>query len=294
MRDDIRTLAIRAYDQFTHVHLDRRRLMRELTALTGSAAAAATLLPALAASPAAAAQIAADDPRLTTGTHEPTLSTGRKLKTYHAWPKGADMRKLPGVIVVHENRGLNEHIRDVARRVALAGYAVVAPDFLTVSGGTPADEDAARKAIGALNREQTVADAAALAAHAKAEHGHVGAVGFCWGGALVNSLAEAAGPYLDAAVPYYGPAPDLAQVGRIRAAMLFQRAGLDDRVNAGYPAYLDALKAAGVRYEDHVYAGANHAFNNDTSAERYNKSAADEAWGRTMAFFAAHLKGAKA
>ncbi|MDT7933061.1 MAG: dienelactone hydrolase family protein [Sphingomonadaceae bacterium] len=294
MTDQLRRQAVRLYDEFTHVHLDRRRLMHELTALTGSAAAALALLPALAASPAAAAQISAEDPRLTTGTHEPTLSTGRKLKAYHAWPKAADMRKLPGVIVIHENRGLNDHIRDVARRVALAGYAVVAPDFLTVSGGTPADEDAARKAIGALNRDETAADAAALAAHAKAEHGRVGAVGFCWGGALVNSLAEVAGPDLDAVVAYYGPAPNLAQVGRIKSALLFQRAGLDDRVNAGYPAYLDALKAAGVRYEDHVYAGVNHAFNNDTSAERYNKAAADEAWNRTMAFFAAHLKGAGA
>lgn len=294
MRDDIRSEAIRLYDRFTHVHLDRRRLMRELTALTGSAAAASALLPLLAADPAAAAQVPADDARLATMTHSEALSTGRSLSLYVAAPKGKPHHSLPAIIVIHENRGLNDHIRDIARRVALAGYAAIAPDFLTVSGGTPADEDAARQAIGQLDRSQTVADAAALSAHAKKEHGRVGAVGFCWGGGMVNALATAAGANLDAGVAFYGPAPDLAAVPNIKAAMLFNRAGLDDRINAGYPAYEAALKAAGVRFEDQVYPGVNHAFNNDTAAERYNKPAADLAWSRTIAFFDQHLKGGRA
>jgi carboxymethylenebutenolidase len=197
------------------------------------------------------------------------------------------------VLVIHENRGLNEHIRDVARRVAVAGYTALAPDFLSVSGGTPADEDAARAAIGKLDVVATVQQGVETLAHLATVAGRkaVGAVGFCWGGGMVNRLAIAAGDGLAAGVSYYGPVPgDLMQVARIRAAMLLHYAGLDERINAGIPGYDAALKAAKVRHEIQTYPGVNHAFNNDTSAARYDKAAAELAWARTLGWFKANLR----
>ncbi|WP_231639392.1 dienelactone hydrolase family protein [Sphingomonas profundi] len=204
---------------------------------------------------------------------------------------------LPVVIVIHENRGLNDHIRDVARRVALAGFVAVAPDFLSSAGGTPADEDAARAMIGALDPAATTADAVATLRWLASDRpgpgtaggGRVGAIGFCWGGALVNRLAVAAGPLLAAGVPYYGPAPDPAEAMKVKAAMLLHYAGLDDRVNATGLPWAAALKAAHVPVEAYVYAGVNHAFNNDSSAQRYDPAAARLAWDRTIAFLHARL-----
>lgn len=277
---------IDAYDEFTHVTLDRRRFMETLTRLAGSSAAAAAIAPLLAASPALAAIVAEDDPRLKTEDITYPGSAG-KMKGYLVRPAGA-AGKLPAVVVVHENRGLNAHIRDVARRVALEGFLVLAPDFLSPVGGTPADEDRARDMFARLDPARTIADGVATIAFLKTDtesNGKVGAVGFCWGGGLVNALAVNA-PDLDAAVVYYGDQPKgAAAIAKIKAPLLLHYAGLDTRIDAGIPAFRKELDAAHKEYRIFVYDGVQHAFNNDTSEARYNKPAADLAWGRTIAFF---------
>lgn len=292
MTDDLRQRAIALYDDFTHGHADRRAFMRKLTLLAGSAAAADALLAGIAADPAAASLTSPADRRLRLQEIEWPAANGRKLKGYSARPAGPAIKR-PAVIVIHENRGLNDHIRDVARRVALAGFLAVAPDFLTSLGGTPPrDEDKARTMIGQLDLAATVADAVATVGWLKRvqqSSGRVGAVGFCWGGAMVDRLAIGAGSALDAAVAYYGPTPDPTRASSVRAAMLLHYAGLDDRVNAGAPAWIAALKAAHVDVTDYTYPNVNHAFNNDTAKDRYDKAAADLAWSRTLAFFRAHL-----
>jgi len=277
--------AIYLYDRFTHEGTDRRAFMAEMVKLAGSVAAAEMLIAGIAASPAAAAQVAENDPHIVTRTQ--TLTGG--YKAYVAEPRTRSLKAT--VLVVHENRGLNDHIRDVARRVALAGYRAVAPDMLSPSGGTPANEDAARDAIGKLDLGKSVADAVAIVDElAKSSRGgKVGAVGFCWGGGFVNRLAVAAGGKLAAAIPYYGPAPDPAEAPKVEAAMEFHNAGLDERVNAASFPWIAALRSAGKTVKFFLYDGVNHAFNNDTSAERYNKPAADLAWKRTLAFFEQHL-----
>ena len=277
---------IKAYDDYTHLTLDRRDFMQKLKALTGSAAAAAAIAPMLAASKAKAAMVAEDDPRLKAETITYPGAEGQTMAGYLVMPAGAS-GPLPAVMVVHENRGLNPHIKDVARRMALEGFLALAPDLLTPSGGTPEDEDKAREMIGALDRMQTIENAVATVAFLKnhdMSNGKVGAVGFCWGGGMVNQTAVHAGADLVAAVPYYGQQPDAGDAGQIKAKMLLQYAGLDDRINAGIPGYEAALKAAGVDYQIYVYPGVNHAFNNDTSEARYSKEAADLAWSRTVAF----------
>ncbi len=277
---------IQAYDDYTHLTLDRRDFMQKLTRLTGSAAAAAAIAPMLSASKAKAAVVAADDARLKTETITWPGAEGETLAGYLAMPADAS-GPLPAVMVIHENRGLNPHIEDVARRLALEGFLALAPDFLTPIGGTPEDEDKAREMIGELDRAQTTQNAVAtvefLKQHAKS-NGKVGVVGFCWGGTLTNQTAVHAGDDLVAAVAYYGGVPKPEDVSGIKAKMLLQYAGLDERTNAGIPSYEAALKAAGVDYAIYVYKGANHAFNNDTSEARYNKEAADLAWSRTVAF----------
>lgn len=290
---DLKARAIALYDRFTHDTHDRRAFMSELTKIAGSAATANALVAAIAASPAAAAIIAADDKRLKTSAVTWNVAAGREMKGYMALPAKA-RGKLPVVIVIHENRGLNDHIRDVTRRMALEGYIALAPDFLSTSGGTPADENAAREAIGKLDLVQAVTDGAAtirwLRTH-RYSTGKVGVIGFCWGGAMANRLAVTSGSALAAAVPYYGPAPDPAEAAKVKAPILLHYAGIDDRVNKTAQPWIDALKAAGVPTEAFFYPGANHAFNNDTSAERYDKAAADLAWRRTLAFLKARLKG---
>lgn len=287
----LRDAAIALHDDFTHAHHDRRTFMAALTRLAGGTAAANLLLAAIAADPAAAAIVDPSDPRIDARDVEWPVAGGRTMRGYMA-TAAKSAAKRPAVIVVHENRGLNPHIRDVARRIALAGFNALAPDFLTVSGGTPADEDAARTAIGALDLAQSVADGVATIAWlagARRMSGKVGVIGFCWGGAMANRLAVAAGAGLAAAVPYYGPAPDPAEAVRVKAAMLLHYAGTDDRVNRTAQPWIDALKAAGVPVEAYFYAGANHAFNNDTSAERYDPVAAESAWERTIRFLSTRL-----
>lgn len=289
---DICSEAIALYDRYTHEGLDRRTLMSELTRIAGSAAAASALLTAIAADPAAAAITDDKDARLIIRRGPIGLKHG-KLDGYVVAPQlGGQAKKIPAVLLVHENRGLNRHIEDVARRLALAGFFVVAPDFLTEFGGTPTDEDKARELMGKLDLSARVADAVEaveMLRHLPPGNGKVGAVGFCWGGAFVNRLAVAAGDRLDAAVPYYGPAPDPSEAAKVKAAMLLHYAGIDERVNVTAAPWIAALEKAKVPTEAHFYEGANHAFNNDTSAERYNKAAADLAWGRTIAFLKREL-----
>lgn len=281
---------ITLYDAFTHDRIDRRTFLDRLAALTGSVAAGMAMIRLIRADPAAAAMVAPDDSRLETRriTYE---ASGGDMSSYVAAPR--DASQLPAVVVIHENRGLNPHIEDVARRVALEGFVALAPDFLSPVGGTPADEDKARDMIRALDGEQTVANAVASAERARGlaeANGKVGAVGFCWGGALVNDLAVA-DPDLDAAVSYYGRQPDASQVPEIQAPLLLHYGELDERINAGIEAYEAALKANGKEYQIYVYEGANHAFNNDTSQARYNPEVAELAWSRTIAFFKEKLAG---
>ncbi|TCD15212.1 dienelactone hydrolase family protein [Oricola cellulosilytica] len=280
---------IDAYDEYTHLTLDRRGFMEKLTKLAGTGAAAAAIAPMLAANSARAAMVAPDDARLR-GEDVPWPGAAGEMRGYLVMPADA-AGKLPAVIVIHENRGLNEHIRDVARRIALEGFVALAPDFLSLSGGTPSDEDKAREMIGALDGAETLENAKAarqfLASH-EATNGKVGAVGFCWGGGLVNSLAVA-DPDLGAGVAYYGRQPAPGDAAFIEAPLLLHYAGLDERINAGIDAYRTALEENDKNFTIHIYEGVNHAFNNDTSEARYDKEAADLAWSRTVAFFKEHL-----
>ncbi|RWF28582.1 MAG: dienelactone hydrolase family protein [Mesorhizobium sp.] len=275
---------IDAYDEYTHLTLDRRRFMEQLTRLAGSGAAAAAIVPLLAANPARAAIVAEDDPRVK-GEDITYPGSGGEMKGYLVEP--ADRSgKLGAVIVIHENRGLNPHIRDVARRVALEGFVALAPDFMSPLGGTPENEDKVRELFATLDPAQVAANAVATVAFLKGYkdgNGKVGAVGFCWGGGAVNTLAVNS-PDLSAGVAYYGMQPKPDDVPKIKAALLLHYAGLDARTNAGIDAFKKALDVAHVEYAVYVYEGANHAFNNDTSAARYDKKAADLAWGRTVAF----------
>ena len=276
---------IDAYDEYTHLTLDRRGFMEKLSKLAGSGAAAAAIAPLLAANSARAAIVPEDDARLK-AEDITWAGDGGDMKGYLVVP--ADQSgKLGTVIVIHENRGLNAHIKDVARRMALEGFVALAPDYLSPLGGTPTDEEKARAMFSELDPAKTVANGVATVAFLKgheAGNGKVGAVGFCWGGGAVNNLAVNA-PDLAAGVAYYGAQPKDADLSKMKAALLLQYAGQDERINAGIDAYKAALEAAGKEFTVHVYEGAQHAFNNDTSEARYNKEAADLAWGRTVEFF---------
>ena len=285
MTDDIRQQAIALYDRFAHEGMERRVFMSRMVALAGSVAAAEALIGAIAASPAAAAIVPANDKRLT--TRDQTLAGG--YKAYVAEPRTRSLK--PTVLVIHENRGLNEHTKDVARRVALGGFRAAAVDFLSLQGGTPANEDQARDMIGKLDLGKTVADAVAILGElaGASRGGKVGAVGFCWGGGFVNRLAVAAGDKLDAGVVYYGPGPAPAEAANVQAPLMVHHAGLDARIAQTLWPWIAALRAAGKPVTYFNYEGANHAFNNDTSAERYDKGAADLAWARTLRFFNRYL-----
>jgi carboxymethylenebutenolidase len=276
---------IDAYDEYTHLTLDRRGFMEKLTKLAGSGAAAAAIAPMLAASSAQAAIVAPDDARVKAEDITYPGSAG-EMKAYLATPAGQS-GKLGTVIVIHENRGLNDHIKDVARRMALEGFVALAPDHLSPLGGTPADEEKAREMISTLDPAVRIADGVATVAFLEtheASNGKVGAVGFCWGGGAVNDLAVNAAN-LDAGVAYYGRQANAEDAAKISAPLMLHYAGMDERINAGIDAYKAALEAAGKEFTIHIYDGAQHAFNNDTSEARYNKQAADLAWERTVAFF---------
>jgi carboxymethylenebutenolidase len=277
---------VELYDEYTHKPLDRRSFMNRLIAIAGSAAAAEAALALLEPNYAHAQQVPPDDARIESKRIDETIG-GVRLKGYLVTPK--TQAKRGGVVVIHENRGLNPHIEDVTRRAALAGFSALGVDFLTPLGGTPADADAARALFPQLKPEDVVAQGRAALAFLKARPdatGKVGAVGFCWGGGAVNDLAVSA-PELNAGVVFYGRSPDLAKVPQTKARLLIQHAARDTRLVEGLPAYEAALKAAGVNYQAIVYPDVDHAFHNDTSAERYNAAAAKLAWERTVAFLAA-------
>jgi carboxymethylenebutenolidase len=278
------------YDAYTHTPLPRRVFLDRLAALAGSTAAASALLPLLENNYARAAMVAEADARITVERVTYAAPNG-PMRAYLAAPAGTG--RVPAVMVIHENRGLNAHIEDVARRAAVAGFLAVAPDALSSLGGTPADPDAARELIGKLDRPATIANLVAGVAYA-AQHprstGKVGVVGFCWGGGMSNQMAvHAQEEGLVAAVPFYGSQASAEDAAKIKIPLQLHYAGIDERINAGIPAYEAALKAAGVKYELHMYEGAQHAFHNDTAEARYDAAAARLAWDRTIAFFKAHL-----
>ena len=274
------------FDRYTHGGMNRRDFLERLSELAGSSVAATALLPMLENNYAFGAMVSEGDPSIVTGAAE--IAPG--IMGYLARPKAAGT--YPVVFVIHENRGLNPHIKDVTRRVAKEGFIAFGGDFLTAKGGTPADEDKARELIGTLTPQQISAfGTAALDALVKIAggNGKVGAVGFCWGGGVVNQLAVSADPNLRAGVAYYGMQPKAGEVPRITAPLMLHYAGIDDRINAGIEDYEAALMANGKLFEAFVYDGVNHAFNNETNAARYNKAAADLAWGRTVGFFRTYL-----
>ena len=273
------------FDRYTHGGMNRRDFLERLTLLAGSTAAATALLPALENNYAQAEVVPENDPDIVAETAE--IAPG--IKGYLVRPKAAGT--YPVVLVIHENRGLNPHIKDVTRRVAKEGFIAFGADYLTPLGGTPADEEKAREMFKELKPEEVVAfSRAAAAALAKIDggNGKVGAVGFCWGGGAVNALAVTGDPNLKAGVAYYGMQPKDG-VANIAAPLMLHYASLDERINAGIKDYEAALKADGKAFELFVYDGVNHAFNNDTNAARYNKAAADTAWGRTIGFFKKYL-----
>ena len=275
------------YGEYACGGANRREFFERLTQVAGSAAAAAALVPVLGGSRALAQIVPEGDNRLTAGPAGYDAA-GTKINGYLARLKAGGKR--PAVLVIHENRGLTPHIKDVARRFAVEGFLAFAPDMLTPLGGTPANESEGPALIGKLDAAETVTRLAAavayLATHPES-NGKVGVVGFCWGGGMVNRLA-AAGTALKAAVPYYGPQIPATDVPRINCPMMLHYGALDTRINAGIEAYEAALKANNKIYEKYIYEGANHAFNNDTS-DRYNKPAADLAWSRTVGFFKKYL-----
>jgi carboxymethylenebutenolidase len=277
------------YEKYSNGSMDRRDFMKRLALIAGGAAAANAFLPLVERSSAMAQITAKDDARLTTEFVKYAGETG-EVRAYFARPKGD--AKLPGVVVIHENRGLNAHVEDVTRRFALEGFQAVAPDALSPLGGTPDDPEKVPALLGQLDKEKNTKNFVAAVKYLKTHRlstGKVGVVGFCWGGAMANQVAVRS-PDVAAAVPYYGAAPAPEDVPKIKASLLLHYAGIDERINAGIPAFEAALKAASKDYKLYVYEGAKHAFNNDMSAERYNKDAAQLAWQRTIAFFKEKLK----
>ena len=270
-------------DDYNTGKVDRRTFMKKLSLVTGGTAAAVIFFPDL---------NSADASRPRRGNIElinefiTYPGASGEMKAYLSMPEGK--KKFPGVIVIHENRGLVPHIQDVNRRMAMEGFISLAPDALSPLGGTPEDQDKGREMIGQLNREETVKNFVAAVKYLKTHPrstGKVGCTGFCWGGAMTNQVAVNA-PDLNAAVPYYGSTPAPEDVPKIKASVMAHYAGKDERINTGIPAFEEALKKAGIDYQIFIYEGAEHAFNNDTNPPpRYNKEAATLAWDRTVEFF---------
>jgi len=281
--------AIGLYDEYCHGLVDRREFLKRLSVIAGGTAAASALLFSLERRHAMADIVPTDDPRIREEDVKFQGATGA-VRAKLARPKGDS--KLPGVVVISENRGLNAHIADVARRLAVEGFLALAPDPLSPLGGTPADESKAIALIGQLDQQSTIKNFIAAVQYLKtnpASTGKVGVVGFCWGGGMANQLAVNS-PDVIAAVAYYGRQPAPEDVPKIKASLLLHYAGLDDAIDKGIPEYVEALKKAHVDYQLYMYEGAQHAFNNDTNPDRYNKAAADLAWTRTISFLKEKLK----
>ncbi len=276
---------INLYDEFTHVTLDRRGFIEKLAKLAGGSAAALAILPILSSNYAQAAIVDPADPRIVAERVTFPGATG-EMKGYLVRPLDV-AAVLPGVIVVHENRGLNPHTQDVARRFAVEGFLALAVDFMSPVGGTPPDENAARELFGQVDPAKAAQNAAAairwLQAY-PASNGKAGIVGFCWGGGIVNRTA-AASPDLDAGVVFYGAQLDPAEAPKVKAPLQFHYGELDTRITGGRAPWEAALTAAGVPFDSFVYAGAQHAFNNDTGEARYSREASDLAWSRMLPFF---------
>jgi carboxymethylenebutenolidase len=273
------------YDEYRNGNVSRREFMKKLALVTGGTAAAVIILPGC---NGAAAKTAGNAPLKVIGEFITYPGASGDMRAWISIPEGK--KKYPGVIVIHENRGLVPHIRDVNNRMAQEGFVALAPDALSPLGGTPEDQDKGREMIGQLDREETIKNFVAavkyLETHPRST-GKVGCTGFCWGGAMTNQVAVNS-PDLDAAAPYYGSTPAPEDVPKIKAKVMAHYAGNDERINAGIPAFEEALKQAGIEYQIFIYEGTQHAFNNDTG-ERYNKEAADLAWKRTTDFFRKEL-----
>ena len=276
------------YDEYTHKPLTREEFISRLTRLSGSVSAAMVLLPMLEVNFAQAATVNPQDDRIMTErvTYQ---GDGVEMKAYLAIPKAG--RKKPAVMVIHENRGLNAHIEDVTRRVALAGFIGFAPDALSPFGGAPADADQARELFTKLDAQKNLNNFLLGFEYLKSRrecNEKFGCVGFCWGGALANQLAVH-NPDLKAAVSFYGRQPEASDVPKIKSALQLHYAGTDERINSGIADYESALKAAGKKYELYMYDGTQHAFHNDTAPTRYNEAAAKLAWSRSIDFFSKQL-----
>ena len=278
------------YDDYSQGRTNRRDFIRKLTMLAGSTAAALALLPILEENNLKASENLQDDPDLLTEFIKYPGETG-DIRGFLAWPKAG--KKFPAVIVIHENRGLQPHIQDVTRRMAKEGFLALAPDALSPLGGTPDnDPNKAATMMRELNSEQTTKNFVAAVKYLETHPistGKVGCTGFCWGGAMTNQVAVFS-PDLDAAVPYYGRQPSAEQVAMIKAPIMAHYGGDDAGINAGIPAFEEALKKNNKEYQIFIYEGAQHAFNNDSNPDRYNEKAAKLAWGRTIAFFKEKLK----
>jgi carboxymethylenebutenolidase len=279
------------FDQYVHGLIDRRGFLTRVAKFAVGGMTATMLLDALNPKFAEAQQVPKDDPRLTAGMVEYDSPKGSgKMRGYLALP-ARHSGKLPGVLVIHENRGLNPHIEDIARRIALEQYVAFAPDALTPLGGYPGDEDKARDLFGKLDQQKTHEDFLAAAAWLEKRPectGKIGVTGFCYGGGIANFLATRL-PELAAAAPFYGSQPPAEDVPKIKAPLLIHYAEKDDRIDAGIPAFEAALKANHIKYELFIYPGVQHGFNNDTTP-RYDKAAATLAWQRTMDFFKKNLR----
>lgn len=287
---DFQPEVLQLFDRYVHGDISRRSFLDQAAKVVGSATAATGVLAALSPRFAEAQQVAPTDPRIETRYLTlPTPEGNGSIRCYLCKP-ARSTTKLPAVLVVHENRGLNPHIEDITRRLALDGFLALAPDALSTLGGYPGDEDKARELFAKLDGGKTANDflAAARALLTLPDsNGKVGTVGFCYGGGIANLLATQL-PELAAAVPFYGRQAPTQDVPKIKAALLIHYAGEDPRINAGWPEYEAALKAAGKPYEAYIYAGAQHGFNNDTTP-RFDAAAAQLAWSRTVAFFKAKL-----
>ena len=289
--------AIHAYNLFIHGEIDRRAFIDRVKKVAVSTVAAAAIVDQLMPNYAAAQQVKPDDSRLKTSRETvPSPNGNGSIKGYLVRPAAAGTNRLPGILVVHENRGLNPHIEDVTRRFALEGFMAFAPDGLTSVGGYPGDDDQGGKLFASVDRTKMQEDMRASAVWLKNRsdsNGRLGATGFCYGGGVANQLAVSMGADLHAIAPFYGGAPPAADVPKIKAAVLVHHGETDTRLVQAWPAYQEALKAAGVTHEGHIYPGAGHGFNNDASPARYNKAAADAAWKRTIEWFNQYVKGGK-
>jgi len=280
---------IQLFDEYTHKPLSREVFLNRLTKLIGGTAALSTILPVLEGSYAATAQVGEDDSDLLISTAEFPSPNG-VIKGYLVQPKKAKKR-MGSVLVIHENRGLTPHIKDVTRRIAKEGFIALGIDGLSQFGGTPINEDEGRTLIGKLDAKQNIENmlsGLSFLRTLKNSNQKTACIGFCWGGGIVNDLA-AADPALTLGVPYYGRQIDASVVPKIKAKLMLHYAGLDERINAGIPAYENALKSNQIDYQLFIYEGAQHAFNNDSSPARYQKETADLAWSRTLNFFKKYL-----